>query len=71
MFPSLLLFASLVWVAGAGDVSKQFPLGGHSTSSPFDEVFDEKVVWALKHFRVPGLSIAVVHGNETFFKVRS
>ncbi|KAL1966586.1 hypothetical protein VTN77DRAFT_3997 [Rasamsonia byssochlamydoides] len=68
MVPTLLF---LLWIAEACSAYKQLPLGHSSSdcrSSPFDEVFNEKVIWALRHFQVPGLSIAVVHGNETFLK---
>jgi hypothetical protein len=40
-----------------------------STSlSPLNADFDNKVKWALDHFNIPGLAVAVVHG-ETFSKV--
>ncbi|KAJ5752867.1 Beta-lactamase-like protein [Penicillium odoratum] len=39
-----------------------------STSlSPLNADFDNKVKWALDHFNIPGLAVAVVHG-ETFSK---
>jgi hypothetical protein len=36
---------------------------------PFDDKFEKRVNWLLDHFHVPGLSIAVVTGNETFLRV--
>ena len=51
--------------------SAQAPIGETSTSArnPLTEKFDARVEDVLKHFQVPGLSIAVVLGNETFAKV--
>lgn len=37
--------------------------------TPFDDVFDNKVEWALDHFHIPGVGIAVVRDNEVFTKV--
>lgn len=37
--------------------------------SPFSQDFDEDVDRLLNDWHVPGLSIAVVDGNETFTKV--
>jgi hypothetical protein len=50
----------------------QAPLfhGSISThQSPLDDFFDQKANWALEHFKVSGLSISVVRGDETFVKV--
>jgi CubicO group peptidase (beta-lactamase class C family) len=53
----------------------QQPLGfddsKHSTSTnnPLNEKFERRVEWILDHFKVPGVSIAVVTGNDTFLKV--
>jgi len=44
----------------------------HSTTlaqNPFDDKFEKRVKWILDHFHVPGLSMAVVAGNDTFLKV--
>jgi hypothetical protein len=48
----------------------QKALQGHEyqSASPLDLSFDEKVEWALKHFSIPGLAVAVSHG-ETYSKV--
>ncbi|KAL4959045.1 beta-lactamase/transpeptidase-like protein [Aspergillus stella-maris] len=35
---------------------------------PLDECFDEKVNWALEHYRVPGLAISLVQNGSTFAK---
>ncbi|KAL1641815.1 hypothetical protein SLS58_005857 [Diplodia intermedia] len=35
---------------------------------PFDEEFDRMVKETLEHWHVPGLSVAVVHGDTTFAK---
>jgi hypothetical protein len=37
--------------------------------SPFDPEFDALVTKLLDEWKVPGLSIAVVHGDETYSKV--
>jgi hypothetical protein len=37
--------------------------------NPLDEKFERRVEWMLEHFNVPGLSIAVVNGNDTFLQV--
>ena len=45
----------------------------HSTTlaqdNPFDDKFERRAKCILDHFHVPGLSMAVVTGNNTFFKV--
>lgn len=48
----------------------QKTLQGHEyhSASPLDLSFDEKVEWALKHFKIPGLAVAVSHG-KIFSKV--
>lgn len=38
-------------------------------TDPFTPDFDTLVEGLLQEFHVPGLSIAVVHGDETFTKV--
>jgi hypothetical protein len=38
-------------------------------NNPFDDKFEKRVNWLLDHFNVPGLSIAVVTGNQTFLRV--
>lgn len=35
---------------------------------PFDEAFDSLVEETMEHWHVPGLSVAVVHGDDTFAK---
>lgn len=37
--------------------------------SPFDPEFDALVSKLLEEWKVPGLSIAVVHGSESYSKV--
>jgi hypothetical protein len=48
----------------------QHPLQLHDIQfpSPLDAIFDKKVEWALEHYQIPGLAVAVV-GEETFSKV--
>lgn len=66
----LLLFVSLFCLALAGSETQKPLLQGHEhhSASPLDRSFDRKVEWALKHFNIPGLAVAVTHG-ETFSKV--
>ena len=47
---------------------EQIPLGG-GQKSPFTSCFDELVSRNLGHWHVPGISITVVDGDETFSKV--
>lgn len=43
---------------------------GYTTNSEtFGDGFDDRVKSLLEHFHVPGISIAVVDGDETFAKV--
>ena len=62
--------ACLPWLAPAGAATFQQPLQVHEHQSnlPFDAKFVEKVNWALEHFSIPGLAVAVVR-EETFSKV--
>ncbi|KAL1885520.1 hypothetical protein Plec18167_001014 [Paecilomyces lecythidis] len=50
--------------------SLQQPLTAETNQlqTPFDDVFDNKVEWALDHFHIPGVGIAVVRDNEVFTK---
>ncbi|KAJ9409627.1 hypothetical protein DTO045G8_2553 [Paecilomyces variotii] len=36
--------------------------------TPLNDAFDDKVEWALEHFQIPGVGIAVVRDNEIFTK---
>lgn len=65
--PLVFIFPCLVL---AGLETFQQPLQGHKTQSgsPFDANFDRRVNWALEHFNIPGLAVAVIRG-DTFFKV--
>jgi hypothetical protein len=40
-----------------------------STNNSLDEEFERRVEWILDHFKVPGVSIAIVTGEDTFLKV--
>lgn len=40
-----------------------------SEQSPFDEEFDTLVKEQLEKWKVPGLSIAIIHGPNTYTKV--
>lgn len=46
----------------------QMPIG-EQTPSPLTDDFNDFVLHTLDHWHVPGFSIAVVNGNETFSKV--
>ncbi|GAD98348.1 protein flp, putative [Paecilomyces variotii No. 5] len=50
--------------------SLQQPLTAETNQlqTPFDDVFDNKVKWALDHFHIPGVGIAVVRDSEVFTK---
>ncbi|KOC14079.1 penicillin-binding protein [Aspergillus flavus AF70] len=48
-------------------IARQIPRDDHD-SSPLNEGFEKKVNWALKHFRIPGLAISVVRGEDIFAK---
>lgn len=50
-------------------IARQIPRDDHD-SSPLNEGSEKKVNWALKHFRIPGLAISVVRGEDIFAKVR-
>jgi len=64
----VLLFSSLPVVVH-GLPYQQVPLGYPTfRQTPLDESFDKLAEHALKEFNVPGFSIAVVKGNETFAK---
>lgn len=39
------------------------------SQTPLNDAFDDKVEWALEHFQIPGVGIAVVRDNEIFTKV--
>lgn len=71
MFPPEILcsLALLVSYSVSLPSSHQIPLH-ENDRSPFTPDFDRDVLDLLCHWRVPGLSIAVVDGNETFSKVR-
>lgn len=69
MLPFFLLFVSLLLTfTFAGGNRLQEPLLD-SHSNPLSPEFDALVEEILDHFHVPGLSIAVIDGNETFAKV--
>lgn len=54
---------------GAAD-QKPLTEGKAPASNPFTESFGKYVQEQLEYWKVPGLSIAVVDGNETFAEVR-
>lgn len=47
--------------------SLNMPVAGQE--SPFDAEFDQLVHTILEEWKIPGLSIAVVHGSHTHSKV--
>lgn len=65
---SLLAFPLSLHSAFARGNRLQEPLL-ESSSNPLSPQFDTLVQQTLDHFHVPGLSIAVVDGNDTFAKV--
>ena len=60
-----LLFTSL-----ALSTAQQIPLGGEE-QSPLTPKFDQLVSQTLAKWRVPGLAVAVVNGDEIYSKVCS
>ncbi|KAL1963322.1 hypothetical protein VTN77DRAFT_8443 [Rasamsonia byssochlamydoides] len=68
-FPLSLLVVLWLWNVQRCDAA-QVPLAQQSSTSrsPLDDEFEKAVNWTLEHFRTPGLSIAVVRGNDTFTK---
>ena len=65
---SLLSFSLSLHSASARGNRLQEPFSD-SSSNPWSPQFDTLVQQTLDHFHVPGLSIAVVDGNDTFAKV--
>jgi hypothetical protein len=61
-------FGLLGLVLASSETQKTLPVHEHQSASPLDSSFDQKVEWALKHFNIPGLAVAVSHG-ETYSKV--
>lgn len=58
----------LYWWALPSCIALQIPRDDHD-SSPLNEAFENKVNWALEHFRIPGLAVSVVRGEDIFAKV--
>lgn len=52
----------------SGSATTQMPIG-EQNPSPLTDDFNDFVLQILDHWHVPGFSIAVVNGNETFSKV--
>ncbi|KAL3417428.1 penicillin-binding protein [Phlyctema vagabunda] len=63
-----LLFISHCLISfSLGSFQDVFQIQEDPSSSPFGVDFDRKVEWALEHFSIPGLAVAVSHG-ELFSK---
>lgn len=59
------------WVSGEEEEVggwEDWQKGKYVVKDPFDEEFDRMVEETLQHWHVPGLSVAVVHGDDTFAK---
>lgn len=69
MYKMLLYVFSLVSLPVVTLGVQQMPLADQ-TSSPFTSSFDKLVSQNLDHWHTPGLAIAVIHGEDTFSKVR-
>lgn len=65
-FVTSLLLSVLSYLCSASSEEKTVE---NDTPSPFDSVFDTLVNQNLKHWHVPGFSIAIVDGNATFSRV--
>lgn len=59
----------IVVVAAADQISLHDDKQTSAAPSPLDDAFEEKVTWVIEHFKVPGVAVSVVRGNETFAKV--
>lgn len=70
MYKMLLYVSSLVSLPVVTLGVQQMPLADQ-TSSPFTSSFDKLVSQNLDHWHTPGLAIAVIHGEDTFSKVRN
>ncbi|KAL2013132.1 hypothetical protein VTN00DRAFT_657 [Thermoascus crustaceus] len=71
----VLFLLSLSWiasqcvvVAAADQISLHDDKQTSTASSPLDDAFEEKVTWVLENFKIPGVAVSVVKGNETFAK---
>lgn len=66
----LVCFFSLLPLSYCLSFTKQRPLQAPAEDhSPFTPSFDDEVAQLLDKWHVPGLSIAVIDGNDTFSKV--
>ena len=65
---SLLSILPILSLSLIGISATQVPLQQHS-STPLSNDFDNLVLNTLNHLHVPGLSIAIIDGNQTFAKV--
>lgn len=73
----VLFLLSLSWiashcivVAAADQISLHDDKQTSTAPSPLDDAFEGKVTWVLENFKVPGVAVSVVRGNETFARVR-
>ncbi|KAL3476728.1 beta-lactamase/transpeptidase-like protein [Aspergillus californicus] len=65
MRPFILTWAAALFNLCASQ--EQTPLQSSSPNgTPLSDAFNHRVEWALKHYHVPGLAIAVVHNDKTF-----
>ena len=69
-FPSKMLLPTIYFFLGYSALSEAFqiPLSKPGTS-PFTPDFDQLVAETLDHWHTPGISVAVVDGDQTFSKV--
>jgi hypothetical protein len=65
--PLMFIFHYLV-LGSLGSFQSVLQAQENKSGSPFGVDFDKKVEWALEHFNIPGLAIAVSH-DEIFSKV--
>lgn len=68
MFSNTLLIFALAGNVVKGGYGQQKPLADHA-KGPLTPQFDALVQETMDHLHVPGLSVAVVVGNETYAKV--
>lgn len=65
---SLLVFSELLTL-GLAFLQRPLTALKDQSQTPLDDVFSKKVEWALEHFQIPGVGVAVVRDDEVFAKV--
>lgn len=69
MRSSLNILLHYFVLSSLGSFQDVFRLQEDQHSQPFGIGFDEKVDFALEHFRIPGIAVAVSHGGDLVSRV--